>query len=144
VADQHWQTARAAKTTSKKHFARFYLPDGVPMPKQEDPAFTDWSWFPHGQGKAFSFTKVLEPLQPLRDEVTVISGLSHPAARTIHGHSNADQFLTGAPTGGSDGNWKGEMTWEEERLSNLYLTILQKLGVETESFADSTGTFAEV
>ena len=36
------------------------------------------------------------------------------------------------------------MEFEEVRLSNLYLTMLQKFGVETDSFADSTGTLAEV
>ena len=41
---------------------------------------------------------------------------------------------------GSDANWRGEMTWEEEPLSNLYLTMLQKLGVETDRFADSKRT----
>ena len=90
-----------AATQPKKRFAAFYLPDGVPMPLKEDPAFEDWSWFPHGPGKDFRFTKCLEPLAPLRSELTVFGGLSHPAARTIHGHSNADQFLTGAHTGGS-------------------------------------------
>ena len=69
------------------------------MPLAKDPAHKDWSWFPHGSGKKFTFTKCLEPLEPLRSEVTVLSGLSHPSVRSIHGHSNADQFLTGAATG---------------------------------------------
>jgi hypothetical protein len=82
-----------------KRLACFYQPDGVPMPLPDDPAYTNWSWFPHGRGKEFHFTKCLEPLSPYRDELTVLSGFSHPAARSIHGHSNADQFLTAAPTG---------------------------------------------
>jgi hypothetical protein len=36
------------------------------------------------------------------------------------------------------------MNYEELPLSNLYVTMLQKLGVETETFADSTGTLADV
>tara|TARA_R110000850_G_scaffold79565_1_gene171502 strand:- start:608 stop:1234 length:627 start_codon:yes stop_codon:yes gene_type:complete len=44
----------------------------------------------------------------------------------------------------SDVGWRGQAGYEEEPLSNLYLTILQKLGVDVETFADSTGTFAEV
>jgi hypothetical protein len=91
--------AHAAKPKNKKRFAAFYMPDGVPMPLKEDPSYKDWSWFPHGRGKDFTFTKCLDPLEPLRDEVTVFGGLSHPAARSVHGHSNADQFLTGADTG---------------------------------------------
>lgn len=91
----------AKQPTSRKRLACFYQPDGVPMPRIDDPAHQDWSWFPHGKGKDFRFTKCLDPLEPLRKDLTIFSGLSHPAARTIHGHSNADQFLTGAPTGGA-------------------------------------------
>lgn len=88
---------------SKKRFAAFYLPDGVPMPRVEDPAHKDWSWFPHGSGKDFRLTQCLSPLEKLRDNLTVMSGLSHPAVRNVHGHSNADQFLTGADTGAAGG-----------------------------------------
>lgn len=94
-------TAHAKVTQSApRRLACFYMPDGVPMPLREDPAHKDWSWFPHGEGHDFKFTKCLEPLEAVRDQVTVLSGLSHPSARNIHGHSNADQFLTGAATGG--------------------------------------------
>jgi hypothetical protein len=44
----------------------------------------------------------------------------------------------------SDAGWKGSMDHRELPLSNLYLTMLQKLGVETDSFGGSTGTFSEV
>ena len=94
--------ARGAATEAEpmRRLACFYIPDGVPMPLREDPAYHDWSWFPHGAGRAFTFSKCLDPLEPLRNEVTVLSGFSHPHARSIHGHCNADQFLTGAATGG--------------------------------------------
>ena len=49
--------------------------------------------------KKFTFTKCLEPLDSLRNDLTVLSGFSHPAVRKVHGHSNADQFLTAAATG---------------------------------------------
>ncbi|MFC7338846.1 DUF1552 domain-containing protein [Haloferula chungangensis] len=90
----------SAQPQNPKRFACFYLPNGVPMPRKDDPAYQDWSWFPHGDGRDFSFTKCLDPLEPLRDDLTVISGMSHPAARNSHGHHNADQFLTGADLGG--------------------------------------------
>lgn len=92
-------SAAAAPTSAKNRFAAFYLPDGVPMPRKDDAAYEDWSWFPHGSGKDFRLTECLQPLEPLREELTVLSGLSHPAVRNVHGHSNADQFLTGADTG---------------------------------------------
>ncbi|MFK7734896.1 MAG: DUF1552 domain-containing protein, partial [Pirellulaceae bacterium] len=87
--------------SNPKRLACFYMPDGVPMPLREDPAYEDWSWFPRGVGNDFTFTKCLDPLEKVREHVSVFSGLSHPAVRNIHGHSNADQFLTGAATGGA-------------------------------------------
>lgn len=93
----------AGKPVAPKRLACFYLPNGVPMPLKEDPAYQDWSWFPHGQGRDFTFTKCLEPLEPLRNDLTVISGMSHSVARNSHGHNNAGQFLTGIRTGGREG-----------------------------------------
>ncbi len=84
-----------------RRFLSVYHPDGVGMPLKADPAWTDWSWFPRVEGDTFKLTKVLDVLEPLRGDITIYSGLSHPAARKVHGHSNADQYLTGAPVGGS-------------------------------------------
>jgi Protein of unknown function (DUF1552) len=83
-----------------KRFVSIYHPDGVGLPLKSDPAWEDWSWFPQGGEKDFRLTKVLEVLEPLRSDITIYSGLSHPDSRTVHGHSNADQYLTGAPIGG--------------------------------------------
>jgi hypothetical protein len=83
-----------------KRFVSIYHPDGVGLPLKNDPAWTDWSWFPRGRDKDFQLTKVLDVLEPLRGDITIYSGLSHPEARKVHGHSNADQYLTGAPIGG--------------------------------------------
>ncbi len=95
-----------------KRLACIYFPDGVPMPLPEDPAHKDWSWFPHGNGKDFTFSKCGEPLEPLRDDLTILSGFSHPSARKVHGHSNADQFLTGAPTG-SNGPYQNTISLDQ-------------------------------
>ena len=84
-----------------KRFLSVYHPDGVGLPLKSDPAWKDWCWFPRGGEKDFELTKVLDVLQPLRNDITIYSGLSHPAARQVHGHSNADQYLTGAPIGGT-------------------------------------------
>ena len=97
------ETFAVGKPTSDetpKRFVSIYHPDGVGLPLKTDPAWKDWSWFPQGGEKDFKLTKVLEVLEPLRSDITIYSGLSHPAARRVHGHSNADQYLTGAPIGG--------------------------------------------
>ena len=105
--------ARAVQRPLKrKRLACFYLPDGVPMPLEKDPAFKNWSWFPHGKDKDFTFTKCMETLKPLRNELTVFSGLSHPAVRRVHGHSNADQFLTGADTS-ADGDYQNSISLDQ-------------------------------
>ena len=95
-----------------------YQPDGVPMPLPDDPAYEDWSWFPHGSGRDFRLTKCLEPLAPLRDRMTVLSGLSHPRVRAVHGHSNADQFLTGADTGARD-DYKNSISLDQEYAARV-------------------------
>lgn len=112
-----YASAAEAPRTPKR-LACFYMPDGVPMPLAEDPAHKDWAWFPHGSGKNFTFTKCLELLKPLRDDLTVLSGLSHPSVRSIHGHSNADQFLTGGPTGPS-GDYKNTISLDQEFAAHV-------------------------
>ncbi len=113
-------TARAAAgsddraKSGRRRLGCFYFPDGVPMPLPEDPAHKDWAWFPHGGGKEFTFTKCFEPLEPLRNELTVLSGLSHPAGRNVHGHNNADQFLTGAATGTGDTDYQNSISLDQE------------------------------
>jgi len=102
----------------RRRFAAFYMPDGVPMPLAEDPAYKDWAWFPIGQGRDFQFTRCLDPLQPLRDEVTIISGMSHAAVRNIHGHRNADQFLTAANTG-DRGDYHNTVSLDQELAFHL-------------------------
>ncbi|MFN9371260.1 MAG: DUF1552 domain-containing protein [Planctomycetaceae bacterium] len=83
-----------------RRFVSIYHPDGVGLPLKSDPAWKDWCWFPRGGETEYELTKVLDVLEPLRSEITIYSGLSHPHARGVHGHSNADQYLTGAPIGG--------------------------------------------
>jgi hypothetical protein len=87
---------RPNQQTNPKRLACIYFPDGVPMPLPEDPAYQDWSWFPHGSESNFTFTKCTDVFESLRKELTVLSGFSHPEARKVHGHRNADQFLTAA------------------------------------------------
>ena len=95
-----------------KRFLSVYHPDGVGVPLRKDPAWKDWSWFPHGGEKDFQLTKVLDVLEPLRNDLTIYSGLSHPAVRRVHGHSNADQYLTGADTKGH-GPYKNSISLDQ-------------------------------
>ncbi len=103
---------RAIPDETPKRFLSVYHPDGVGLPLKSDPAWKDWSWFPRGGETDFELTKVLDVLEPLRSDITIYSGLSHPAARQVHGHSNADQYLTGAPIGGH-GPYKNSISLDQ-------------------------------
>lgn len=138
--------ANPAPAVTPRRFLSVYHPDGVGLPLKSDPAWRDWSWFPRGGEKDFELTKVLDVLEPLRSEITIYSGLSHPAARRVHGHSNADQYLTGANIGG-DGPYKNtisvdqvlaEHIGEQTRHASLVLStnggIGGPRGAQTQSF----------
>lgn len=51
--------------------------------------------FPQTPGRDYEMTRYLEPLEPLRQKFTVMSGLMHPMVDG--GHSAEKSFLTGAP-----------------------------------------------
>ena len=44
----------------------------------------------------------------------------------------------------TDAGWRGRVEVEELPLANLFVTVLQRLGVETDSFAGYTGTLSRV
>lgn len=73
-----------------------FFPNGVSLPPEGHPAHEQWHWFPHTTGADYTFTRPLEPLAKLRAEMTILSGLSHPAMRPTLAHITADTFLTGA------------------------------------------------
>ena len=65
----------AAKGVPRLGFV--YIPHGAIMSK----------WTPAAEGAGFEFTPILEPLEPFRDHLNVISGLGHKAADTTAVHS---------------------------------------------------------
>lgn len=110
-----WMEALAEEGDQHRKLARFmsvYHPDGVGLPRIDDPAWADWSWFPQGGETDFRLTKVLDVLEPLRSDLSFYSGLSHPAVRKVIGHANADQYLTGANTG-SEGPYKNSVSLDQ-------------------------------
>lgn len=85
-----------AREDNPKRFCCIFFPNGVGLPPKEHASHADWHWFPHGEGNEFEFTKSLEPLATHRQELSILSGLSHPAMRSSIAHITADSFLTGA------------------------------------------------
>jgi Protein of unknown function (DUF1552) len=84
-----WRTARAEGAPSQAPPVRLcvlYQPNGVNAEQ----------WAVKGEGAAFEWSPTLAPLSDLREHVTVISGLWHPAAAGGDGHYvKTGAFLTG-------------------------------------------------
>ena len=55
------------------------------------------SWFPKETGADYRMSEVLEPLEDLRSDFSLFSGLDH---RASNGHKNWSNFLTGKATSG--------------------------------------------
>ena len=58
--------------------------------------------------------------------------------------NHAGANFQGGPWMGSREPWQDKATSQDLPLSNLFVTMLQKLGVETDSFADSTGAVENI
>lgn len=71
-----------------------FFPNGVSLPPDDEKR--DLYWFPKGAGRDYQLTNPLEPLTPLRNDVTIFEGLEHFNARGLHGHNAPDIWLTGA------------------------------------------------
>ncbi len=80
----------------KQRFVAGYFAYGVPMPGDDAPDRLDHGWFPLGEGKDYTAPVMHQHMMPLREKVTFLSGLSHPAMRGTSSHKGADYFLTGA------------------------------------------------
>ena len=81
------QTAAKGRT----RLACIYVPHGATMDK----------WTPATEGAGFELSEILQPLKPFRDQINVISDLSHPQAygggsATSNHNRSAATFLSGA------------------------------------------------
>ncbi len=66
-----------------------YVPNGIIMK----------DWKPAATGTDFAFTRILKPLEPFRQDITLLSGLANHAAEKAKGggHAKASgSFLSGA------------------------------------------------
>jgi hypothetical protein len=122
-----------------KRFCSVYFPYGVSLPKKGSEA-AKWSWFPEGEGRDFKFNESLKCLEPLREQVSVLAGLSHPNGRKIGGHDSADIFLTAAALKG--GRLKNSVSidqlmaaklGDETRFRSLSLSVDGGVGEATRS-----------
>ena len=74
----------AAKPTHR--LGAMYVPNGIVMQQ----------WTPAMEGAGFELTPILRPLEPFRDRLLVVSGLSNKGPDNIH-ETGSTSFLTGVP-----------------------------------------------
>jgi hypothetical protein len=84
------QSRTAAKPAFR--FGAMYMPNGV---------FPD-TWHPEAAGKDFAFKRVMQPLEPFRNQLVTVSGLKAPWGESVHLGASA-AFLNGTgPVGARD------------------------------------------
>ncbi len=87
------QTAAKAPV---KRLCTVFFGMGVSLPPEGHVSHKDWHWFPHKTGADYVLNNPLKPLSGLRDQFSILSGLSHPRIRTMYSHSTGAYFLSGA------------------------------------------------
>ena len=131
--------SNANASARPKRFCSIYFPYGVSLPKPGSEE-SKWNWFPNQEGRQFEFNESLRCLAPLRDELTILGGLSHPNGRSIGGHDTADIFLTAAAFKG--GQFKNSVSidqlmaadlGDETRFRSLSLSVDGGVGEATRS-----------
>jgi hypothetical protein len=86
------------RTNTPPRIAVIYVPNGIVMNQ----------WKPMEVGADFQFTRILKPLEPFRQDITLLSGLANQAANQAKGGGHAKatgSFLSGAQpkyTAGAD------------------------------------------
>ena len=88
---QSMMPAMSAVPASRTRFGAIYFPHGATMSR----------WTPRDAGQGFTFSEILQPLEPYRSRINVITNLTHPlaygpgGATGNHNRSSAT-FLSGA------------------------------------------------
>ncbi len=138
-----WMESMGAADTKadshRKRMACVLFPYGIAVPKDGTPD-RQWGWFPTGSGKDYKLTKVLEPLQPLMEDISIFGGLSHPNCRAMNGHDTGDTFLTANNLQGENyrntvsvDQFAAQRLGQKTRLSSLVLSTDGGIGPRTRS-----------
>jgi hypothetical protein len=105
-----------AQARPRTRFGAIYVPNGAIME----------SWIPAAVGSGFEFTPILEPLEPFKDHLVVVSNLtrSHPGSQVGDHAVSAAGFLTGV--------WP-KRTEAEDVLANTTIdqVVARRIGQDT-------------
>src|SRR5215472_9542686 len=80
------QTPFAAGGASKIRFAGIFFPHGMA------PGY----WVPKAEGSNFELPFIMQPLEPLRDRIVILSGLHARSAEPPPGVTGSDHFVAAA------------------------------------------------
>ncbi len=112
--------ASGAVTTTARRYGFFYMPNGVAM-NHTGVNF----WKPATTGKDFAFSRILQPLEPFRNQVTVVSGLHNRMAESL-GDGNGDHtrstgaWLTGSHIKRTEGSDMRAGTSADQVIASRY------------------------
>jgi Protein of unknown function (DUF1552) len=86
-----WSRAHGAGVAAPRRLIVLHWPQGVP---------TGWggddSWFPQSGGAGWAMTRCLKPLEPFRNDINIVSGLTYQAIHASMGsHGHAIAAFTG-------------------------------------------------
>lgn len=93
--------SRFATNEAPKRLCFLYFPNGVSIVGDDNPAAKAWNWFPHTDGRDYVLNQSLKPLEPYREDFSILGGLSHPLSRQVLGHIAGDTWLTAGDLRGS-------------------------------------------
>jgi Protein of unknown function (DUF1552) len=92
------------------------------------------NFFPEQAGRDYQLTPYLEVLQEVRDDFTVISGLSHPGVES--GHDSIHSFLTAAPHPERRAGFRNSISLDQLAAEEIGpLTRFPSLSLSAEGFS---------
>ena len=124
-------TDATVNNQTPKRVACFFFPNGVALPAESDEFHADWHWFPSGSGYDYRLNQSTASFERHREQLTFLSGLSHPSGRHMAGHGVSDVYLTAGPVDANSYN----------NTISMDQVIANQIGINTriQSLALSTG-----
>jgi hypothetical protein len=116
----------AAPAGDPRRLACFYIPGGI----------NQYAWFPKDAGPGYALAPSHKPLAHLRDQFTVLTGLSHIQGR-ISGHVHPYNWLTGHNINLTPGAITNTISMDQVAAQHVGPTYLPSLAL---SWQDGVGT----
>jgi hypothetical protein len=117
--------ADASQAAVPRRLACFYIPGGI----------NHYAWFPQETGPGYALAPSHRPLAALREEFTVLTGLSHLSGR-ISGHVHPYNWLTGHNINQTPGAITNTISMDQVAAQHLGPTWLPSLAL---SWQDGVG-----